>query len=588
MSNEVEKTAKGLKGLLKGRKSKNAEPEQAAEQAERAPEKAKAKAQTAAAPESTADQFIVKPPEDGNLIKLWELWANYAHRPEPSFACGGREAELFESERNLIMESRLIMARIEQDAQRTLRLIEQLQKMAESGETRCLDASCFVYRSKNAMAAWVMLLPPWGLEGKIPENLVESALQTNGIVYGIDTERLAQLKEKPVYLTPVPVAFGTPVVPGQNGKIIEHFPRQLPKKISVDENGIADYRISNFVQVVNEGDVICDIIAPVAGVAGTTVEGKTVEPPPVKPAKVPSGPNTAVNADGTKLLASISGHMEFAGNGFTIKAVLSVNGDVDFSVGNINMRGDVHIRGDVREGFSVKATGNIIVEGVVASANVEAGGDVIVVRGIVGNNNSLTKAGGQVRAKFMENCIVYAGEGVAAECILSSTVYSDGTIESLNGRGTIIGGTLTAARSIKARVIGSEFGTITKIILGTYGNVHRQLSELNDEIAATEKELREIEKNLNYFSMDPNPANESKIANARLRKSILLMQHQKQLDRKAEFESMTPDLALCKVDAKTIHQQTTVTVGRYSWCAEEQIDNCVLIYDTSSCEVVQV
>jgi len=123
VSNEVEKTAKGLKGLLKGRKGKNAAPEQEAEQSERVPEKTKAKAKAsaaAAAPESTADQFIVKPPEDGNLIKLWELWANYAHRPEPSFACGGREAELFESERNLIMESRLIMARIEQDAQRQL------------------------------------------------------------------------------------------------------------------------------------------------------------------------------------------------------------------------------------------------------------------------------------------------------------------------------------------------------------------------------------------------------------------------------------------------------------------------------------
>ena len=587
MSNAAGKSQKGIKNLFLGKKDKHAETEQTQEKETAAKDK---KADAAAASGYASDPYRIEPLEDGNYLKLWENWRTTVMRPEPTFACGGREEELFGDERSLITEGRFVMARIEQDCQRVLRLIEQLQKLAEGGDERSFDASCTVYRSRNLMVAWLFIIPPWGKEGKFAEETIENALRTNGIVYGLDNERLAEIKEKPVYFTPIPIAYGTPVVPGENGKIIEHYPRKLPKQIMVDSSGNADYRIGNFVQAINAGQVICDIIAPTSGEAGTTVEGKTIDPPPTRPAKVPMGSNTAITADGTQLVATISGHLEFVGSGFTVRAVLAINGDIDLNVGNIDMLGDVHIRGDVREGFSVRASGNIIVEGVVESANVEAGGDVIVVRGIVGNNNSLTKAGGQVRAKFMENCIVYAGQAVVAECILSSTVYSDGTVEVLNGRGIIIGGNLTVAQSIKARVIGSEFGTATKITLGVLANVQQKLTETKTAMIAAEKELSELEKTINYLAMDPSPSPEAeqKAAKARLRKSILLMQKQKNSDTIAELEAMTPDLSMCKVDAKTLHQQTTVTVGRYSWTSETSKDYCVLVYDTKTNELVQV
>lgn len=584
MSNEVEKNAKGLKGLLFGKKDKKSDAEQTSQQPARTSEK---KTAQSAAPEQKKESFIVKPLQDGHLMKLWENWITSVPRPEFDFACGGREEELFGDARALLMESRMITARIEQDAQRTLRLIEQLKKMSENGEPRSMDASCFIYRPKNLMVAWMLIIPPWGPEGKFTEDVIDVALKSNNIIYGIDEEAVARLKEKPVYLTPVAVAYGTPVVPGENGKVKELFQRQLSKQIKIDEHGVADYRISNFVQAINEGQTICEIYAPIEGKPGTTVEGKNVDPAPVKPAKVPAGSNTAITEDGTRLVATISGNLEFVGKSFTVKPVLSINGDLDINIGNIDMLGDVHIRGDVRGGFSVRASGNIIIEGIVESANVEAGGDVVVVRGIVGNNNALTKAGGQVRAKFMENCIVHAGQAVMAECILSSTVYSDGIVEVVNGRGTIIGGSVTATKSVKAKVIGSEFGTATKITLGVLSYVQLQLADIKAERAVVEKELTEVERNLNFFANNPTPDNEAKASKVRLRKSILLMQYQKIVDRQNELEAMTPDLSQCRLEATVLHQQTTIGVGRYSHTTEERRNGCVMYYSTKSSEMVQ-
>ena len=71
------------------------------------------------------------------------------------------------------------------------------------------------------------------------------------------------------------------------------------------------------------------------------------------------------------MIAARSGHLEFANNAFHVRPVLEIKGDVDYGTGNIDFNGDVHIFGDVREGFDVRATGTIIINGLVEAATVE-------------------------------------------------------------------------------------------------------------------------------------------------------------------------------------------------------------------------
>ena len=98
-----------------------------------------------------------------------------------------------------------------------------------------------------------------------------------------------------------------------------------------------------------------------------------------------------------RLIATQDGHLTFAHEAFQVSPLLEIQGDVDYSTGNIDFSGDVHICGDVRENFTVHAQGTVTVDGLVEAATVEAGGDLVIARGVVGDGRALLKSNGCVR-----------------------------------------------------------------------------------------------------------------------------------------------------------------------------------------------
>ena len=50
----------------------------------------------------------------------------------------------------------------------------------------------------------------------------------------------------------VPIAIGTPPVEGVSGSVTERYPREIAHEVKLDENGVADYRALNYVQVVEK------------------------------------------------------------------------------------------------------------------------------------------------------------------------------------------------------------------------------------------------------------------------------------------------------------------------------------------------
>lgn len=79
---------------------------------------------------------------------------------------------------------------------------------------------------------------------------------------------------------------------------------------------------------------------------------------------------------------------------------------MDNSTGNIDYPGNVTVRGNVKGGFSIIAKGDIVVEGVVEDALIQAGGQIIVKRGIHGMTKGILRAQGNVICKFIENATI--------------------------------------------------------------------------------------------------------------------------------------------------------------------------------------
>lgn len=195
-----------------------------------------------------------------------------------------------------------------------------------------------------------------------------------------------------------------------------------------------------------------------------------------------------------QLLAVKAGRVEFSGRSFVVKSVLEIGGNVDFSTGNINFVGDVHIHGDVSSGFSVRTIGDITIDGVVEAAEIEAGGDLVVSKGILGDSRAMIRAHHDVYAKYLENCTVHCRGNLQTDCIVNCDVYCDGEVSVRSGRGTIIGGRIRAAQGITCKIVGSKSESVTSVFLGGQPFADFEKESLLLNIKKQEAELERLER----------------------------------------------------------------------------------------------
>lgn len=105
-------------------------------------------------------------------------------------------------------------------------------------------------------------------EGELHGETIGKALEESGVTTGIDPASMVCIFQEPQYFKLVPIAIGTPPVEGVSGSVTERYPREIAHEVKLDENGVADYRALNYVQVVEKDAVICDITLPQPGKPG--------------------------------------------------------------------------------------------------------------------------------------------------------------------------------------------------------------------------------------------------------------------------------------------------------------------------------
>lgn len=176
---------------------------------------------------------------------------------------------------------------------------------------------------------------------------------------------------------------------------------------------------------------------------------------------------------------------------------MEIKGNVDYSTGNINFVGDVDIQGDICSGFRVKALGNITVNGVVEACKVEAGGDITLQKGVKGDMQAVIQSHRNIYAKYLESCTIYVRENLQSDCIINSNIYSDGSIHVDSGRGAIIGGSIRAAKSVNAKIVGSKAECRTFIRLGG-------MPSAEFEWEYTKQEISELTSILEVLQQQPD------------------------------------------------------------------------------------
>lgn len=203
--------------------------------------------------------------------------------------------------------------------------------------------------------------------------------------------------------------------------------------------------------------------------------------------------------EGKTLRSMVDGHVVLIDDTVFVSDVYEVE-NVDVATGNIEYNGSVKINGNVASNFSVKAEGNVVINGVVEGAYVEAGGDIIIARGVNGMNKGMLKAGGNVVAKFIENATVEAEGYVNAGSILHSTVSAGTEIEVSGKRGFITGGHVQANRQISVKTLGAIMGAPTIVEVGADPKIKTEYVQIQKEVGELVKSIKAMQPILVNFA----------------------------------------------------------------------------------------
>lgn len=508
-------------------------------------------------PEATApkDPYLLELPPEHAVHKLWSLWREQSKwRPQPRFSLAEEQEEHPLPPKAAGRELARLRLSVNASANKRLKAIVPSSKSEESPPPN-LDAHVEVFISADAMFAWVYVYPPVGKGKELDKGMLGRALEEAKVTFGVLDELEGLPKNTTRYFRLFPAALGRPPIQGSDGRIIDLFSRKTERKIKTDEFNRVDYAAISFVQNVAEGDAICRVIPPTEGGSGCTVLGRELPTRSGVAPAIPKGRNTVLSEDGNTLLAAKTGHVEFNGRAFHVKPVLDIPGNVDYSTGNINFLGDVHIHGDICTGFTVRAMGSITVDGVVEASTVEAGDDLIIVKGAQGDSRALLRSSHSIYAKYLESCCVYAMENLHADCLINCDVCCDGTVEVDSGRGTIIGGSIRCAHEITASVVGSRAEGRTKIVLGGLPCQEFDQEVLLRDIADMEEELAAVER------QPESPAKFTRMGKLRMQISLnksKLEQFQEDLE---ELEEENEDPGVRRLTCGIAYPGVRVSIG---------------------------
>lgn len=466
---------------------------------------------------------------------------------------------------------------------------QETQQAVVQPEEEARDAVIQVLQQPGNMSARVVIDPPVGAGLPPTRDMLDAALQKAGIVYGLDEEAIASLLA-PVYGQQVTVARGLEPQDGEDGICTELYPREVKPQYKQREDGTVDYRELDLIIDLPAGTTICEISAPTNGTDGVNVMGQPLKARDGKKASVPIGEGTRLADDGLGVVTTVGGSLVFRGGRFCVDKVYRVQ-NVDYDTGNIVFSGDVVVNEEFMDGFSVRSGGSVTLRGRVGAVTVQAAQDINVDQGVNGTGRAVLEAGKVIKAGFIENCIVRAGEKIIANSIINSKVECDGDIEVTGKKGLICGGKITAFGSVKANEVGNTSNTLTQIVLGVTPRLLEERRKLNDQLADVSNHIGEMQKNIAYIERlvaDGRPIPPERVKMLQRIKIQMPMSEKKQARLKeqiAELAEKMAGVAGSTLTARIIHPPTRVTIGAQSAnCVETR--NSTRVYKNSEGEVV--
>lgn len=417
-------------------------------------------------------------------------------------------------------------------------------------------ATVFINISADSMSASIRIIAPTQTGPKMSATEILDDIKYRKIVFGIKEDVILEIAEKQLFCTDVIIAEGTPPRHGSDAEIKYYFNTDLKIQPTQNEDGSVDFFHLNTINHCNQGDVLAELIPEDVGEFGTNILGSKIKPQDVKRAVLKYGRNIAISEDKLTLTSEVDGHVTLVEDKVFVSNVLQLE-NVDTSTGNIDYEGSVQINGNVQSNFSVNAKGNIIVNGVVEGAYLQAGGDIIIARGMNGMGKGSLKADGNVVVKFLENTTVIAGGYINTESMVHSNVSAGGDIMVEGKRGFVTGGKICATNLVKAKVLGSPMGASTVVEVGINPTIKQKFAQNQKDIMEINKELSSIEPVILNYLQKKKQGIQFTLQQMQYLKSLLETREEK----KGRLDNLTNEMKELEVLVERQAQAQVVVMG---------------------------
>lgn len=351
--------------------------------------------------------------------------------------------------------------------------------------------------SSDEYKAYADFIPASGEGAKLTIGYVKSVISEAGIKYGIDWEIIDSTilfcNNNNKSRSGVKIATGKEPVKELPSywKLEEKF---FHHAIGLDQESLkVDYKERSPFIMVKKGELIARKVAGTKGVPGLSVKNKPIKFKKKKMVQFSPGRNTLEHEG--KLLASTSGRYEVSDSRvININDTLHIEGDVDYSTGNISFAKDVIIDGEIKDGFKVAVGGSLYCKSNLDASDILCRKDLIIDKGVIGRGTGLIRAGGKIEARFVENSDIESQTGIIIEKnVMNSKVFTLGYLE-LGEKGSIVSSHVTAELGVKTFNLGKPGSQNSEIKLGYSFVDKRSLKSLTQRLQVLNTKLEKLKK----------------------------------------------------------------------------------------------
>lgn len=446
-----------------------------------------------------------------------------------------------------------------------------------------VDEKCDIQVMNDKMTVDMRMFPKSDGGVDLTKETILKEISDAKVKMGIDETAIDEALKNRQYCTDIIVAKGALPTSGRDATINYYFDTNNKARPDLKEDGSVDFFKLNTLHHCTKGQVLCEIIPEERGQDGFDVFGTVMLAREVKKAKFDHGRNLQISEDGLKLISMVDGHVTYVNGAVFVSDIYSVE-DVGPSTGNIEYHGNVEVKGNVCENFSIVTDGDVYVNGVVEGARIEAGGNIIIARGIHGQNKAVLSAGGNVIAKFISAAEVQAKGFIEAEQLLNAKVTAGTEVNVEAGKGLITGGKVIAKKAVNVKNAGSPMGATTIIEVGVDPEVKKRVAVLQKDIMEETKNINQFKSVLSAMSaklqsgVKLTPQQVINLKNVQAALKTEQEQFSKNMEELQTLDELVKYEGNAHIDVRgTMHQGVAITISGINMSIKNEYTFCRLI-----------